>query len=277
MARTKENEGNGDRVPDILEAACRVIARTGLRKLRMQDVAAEAGVSKALIHYYVKTREDLLARAYVHGDAKSRQRFLSQIDPLEPAATRVTRLLLFYFDDEEVARRDWLIWSELSSLAVFEKELQPILKASFAQWTGWLEQTIRQGVSDGSVPKNVDPEETAIRLTALIDGLGAAYARRLINRVKAKDILAKALQREFGLKSEPEEGLFMAKADRASVAGYLVELANLTRNAVEGLETFAATPEEYRSIAKVGEMLQRLAPSNPRRISSSRSAAQAKR
>src|SRR6476660_8527731 len=53
-----------DRTADILEAACRVIAREGADGLRMGLVAREAGGSSALIHYYFATRADLLLRAF---------------------------------------------------------------------------------------------------------------------------------------------------------------------------------------------------------------------
>ena len=42
---------DSDRVAEILDSACRVIARDGWHGLRMDAVAREAGVSKALVHY----------------------------------------------------------------------------------------------------------------------------------------------------------------------------------------------------------------------------------
>ena len=57
MAERREDP---DRVVEILDAACRVIARDGWTGLRMDAVAREAGVSKALVHYYFATRKGLL-------------------------------------------------------------------------------------------------------------------------------------------------------------------------------------------------------------------------
>jgi len=62
-----------DRTADILEAACRVIARDGADGLRMGQVAREAGVSSALIHYYFATRADLLLRAFAAVPAQQRR------------------------------------------------------------------------------------------------------------------------------------------------------------------------------------------------------------
>ena len=47
----------GERVADILEAVNRVVVRDGAHGLRMAGVAKEAGVSKALVHYYFATRQ----------------------------------------------------------------------------------------------------------------------------------------------------------------------------------------------------------------------------
>ena len=49
--------------PDrILDSALRCIAREGAGAVALSDVAAEAGVSKALIHYHFHDRETLLTR-----------------------------------------------------------------------------------------------------------------------------------------------------------------------------------------------------------------------
>jgi AcrR family transcriptional regulator len=49
--------------PDrILDSALNCIARNGAGAVALSDVAAEAGVSKALIHYHFRDRETLLAR-----------------------------------------------------------------------------------------------------------------------------------------------------------------------------------------------------------------------
>ena len=44
----------------ILDAALVVIARDGLRAARMEDVAAEAGVSRQSVYYHFRSREEVL-------------------------------------------------------------------------------------------------------------------------------------------------------------------------------------------------------------------------
>ncbi len=52
-----------DRRTQLLDAAIVVIARRGVRGLRVQEVAAEAGVSVPLLYHYFGSREGLLEAA----------------------------------------------------------------------------------------------------------------------------------------------------------------------------------------------------------------------
>ena len=52
----------------ILDAACRAIAATGAAAVRVSDVAREAGVSTALVHYYFPSRAEVIVEAFAHAD-----------------------------------------------------------------------------------------------------------------------------------------------------------------------------------------------------------------
>jgi TetR/AcrR family transcriptional regulator len=49
----------------ILEAARNVFIRKGLSGARMQEIADEAGINKALLHYYFRSKEKLFDRIFV--------------------------------------------------------------------------------------------------------------------------------------------------------------------------------------------------------------------
>ncbi len=48
----------------ILEAARKVFARKGLEAARMQEIADEAGINKALLHYYFRSKEKLFGLVF---------------------------------------------------------------------------------------------------------------------------------------------------------------------------------------------------------------------
>jgi TetR/AcrR family transcriptional regulator len=67
MAKTKKS---ADTEARILEAARSVFIRRGTAGARMQEIAAEAGVNQALLHYYFRSKDQL--GAAVFGQVASR-------------------------------------------------------------------------------------------------------------------------------------------------------------------------------------------------------------
>jgi AcrR family transcriptional regulator len=47
----------------IVEAAMRVVARSGYTDTSIKDIAVEAGVAPGLVHYYFKTKDELIVAA----------------------------------------------------------------------------------------------------------------------------------------------------------------------------------------------------------------------
>ncbi len=60
----KSHAGAADTEAKILEAARRVFTRAGTAGARMQDIAREAGVNQALLHYYFRSKQALADRVF---------------------------------------------------------------------------------------------------------------------------------------------------------------------------------------------------------------------
>src|SRR3954466_4362094 len=60
----KKTARDGDTEQRILEAAHAVFVRRGTAGARMQEIAAEAGVNQALLHYYFRSKEQLARAAF---------------------------------------------------------------------------------------------------------------------------------------------------------------------------------------------------------------------
>src|SRR5262245_9239427 len=102
-----------DRVVTILEAACRVIVREGAHGLRMASVADEAGVSKALVHYYFSTRRELLRSAFAFSESRLDQLVDEEIAGLASGAARLERVLLVSVDGETPISEQRALWNEV--------------------------------------------------------------------------------------------------------------------------------------------------------------------
>jgi AcrR family transcriptional regulator len=192
------NEPSGaSRRDQILAAACRVIARGGIDRLRMSDVAAEAGVSTALVHYYFATRDELLTEAFRFADERAAAVEQRAGEGLPPAE-RIERLLLLYLDDEgSDIYENWILWREMWNHALFDTKLRPALESSYRDWVRGLAEIVREGKADGSIADATDPEAAVWRLTAFVEGLGPVMLIGMLPRARAVELVREAVALEL--------------------------------------------------------------------------------
>lgn len=82
----------------ILQAAQRVFYRAGLGGARMEEIAREAGINKALLHYYFRSKEKLFERIFVEAFHALLPQAVAIIAAPLPLAEKITRISHFYVD-----------------------------------------------------------------------------------------------------------------------------------------------------------------------------------
>jgi AcrR family transcriptional regulator len=168
----------GDRRQAILDAAITVIARRGVRGLRVEQVASEAGVAVSLIYYYFANRNGLVRATLEHANARAARR---------GSEAGAEAMLLAELDDS--AHDSAVVWGEVLASAVFEPALREGMAAASTTWSRLVATAI-----DGGSPQAV---ETAERLTALLDGLCARWLAGLITRTRAQELMRGAIAAEL--------------------------------------------------------------------------------
>ncbi|MFB7937582.1 TetR/AcrR family transcriptional regulator [Streptomyces sp. NPDC056049] len=185
-----------DRRNAILEGAARVIARRGVRGLRMEELAAEAGVSTALIYYHFKDRAGVL-RHTLEFISDRADRYTSGGGglnvPRDPRQELVQSLLLEFQDLPEV-RENSTAWGELRASAVFEPELRGDLARATLTWI--------HDVADllgGIRPTAPAPALTASaeRLTGLLEGLSTRWLSGALPLPHARELVKEAVTLEL--------------------------------------------------------------------------------
>jgi len=88
---------DGDTEQRILDAAHAVFVRRGTAGARMQEIAAEAGVNQALLHYYFRSKEQLARGAFERAGSQLMPaiiRVMASDAPLEEKVEQVVALEL---------------------------------------------------------------------------------------------------------------------------------------------------------------------------------------
>jgi len=181
----------------ILEAACRVVAREGAHGLRMASVAEEAAVSKALVHYYFSTRQELLRSAFAFSESRLERLVDEELEGLKTSAERLERALLVGVEVEAPYSEQRALWNEVWSSLRSDDELRPLVARWYRSWLDRMVRLLEDGQADGSVPRSLDATAAGARLAAAADGVDSMLYLGLIDRDGARDLLSGCLRREL--------------------------------------------------------------------------------
>ena len=157
----------------ILDAACDVIADSGMDDVRIARIATLAGVSPALVHYHFDTRDALLSQALEHsfelvGDVPMTRRRPLRLDG-RPAARVDDRLLPALRRHRASATGSCGSSCGCAPSACLRCGLSPA--QLYARYHAWFAETVEEGIVAGEF-READVDAVVSRLIALIDGLG---------------------------------------------------------------------------------------------------------
>lgn len=160
-----------DRRSQILDCACRVIARDGVDGLRMAGVAGEAGVSSALLHYYFSTREELIRLAFEHHDHRETERSYARLAGIDDPIARLRDVLSHELSDDAAVQEGWVIWGELTHYALFHEEFRAAVADRSNRWVGMVAELVGEAQDAGRVDPEIDAVSAGLRLTCVVDAL----------------------------------------------------------------------------------------------------------
>ncbi|GCD97877.1 putative transcriptional regulator, TetR family protein [Embleya hyalina] len=185
-----------DRRTVIMEAAARLIARRGVRGLRIEELAAEAGVSNGLIYYHFKDRAGVL-RATLEFINDRAERYTADRVAAEhrtdPRSVLEQTLLLEFQDTAEV-RENSTAWGELRASAMFDALLRTELAEATHVWDGEVADLITAVLPAAPAWRAL---EAAQRLTALLEGLSGRWLSEGLTLDHARTLILAAIEAEL--------------------------------------------------------------------------------
>ncbi|MDH6438379.1 AcrR family transcriptional regulator [Streptomyces sp. SAI-144] len=187
-----------ERREELLRAAIEQIEARGVAAVRIADVASVLGVSNALVLYHFSTKEKLVAAAFTYA-AEDDLAHLRKLLGRRTSALRRLRAAVRWYAPTGQAK-GWRLWIEGWAVALREPALQEVTRDLDRRWKAALAEVIAEGVAAGEFDCP-DPQATALRLTALLDGLAVqltSYAGAVPGS-RAQAWVDEALARELGL------------------------------------------------------------------------------
>jgi len=186
-----------DRQTQILEAAVRLVARRGVRGLRIEELAREAGVSQGLIYYHFGDRAGLLQQTFAFVNARAGDYTeRATVNGATPDAQLELKLLLELQNDPQVIENS-TAWGELRASAKFEPDLQQALRDSTADWVGEIAGALELARGSRRARPKADALAAAERLTSLVEGLSDRWLSGSMRLDRAQRLLRDAVALEL--------------------------------------------------------------------------------
>ena len=148
------------------DAALACLARGGIAGFTIDNICAEAGVSRGLVAHHYASKEGLLAAAY----ARMYSRLLAKVSRTEPGVPRIVSIIEDAFAAEEFSRPVLAIWLTLWGEAANNTGLRDEHRRHYDRYRSEVAAALsEQAVAAG---RRIDAQALAMTLIALIDGLG---------------------------------------------------------------------------------------------------------
>jgi TetR/AcrR family transcriptional regulator len=111
MVNNEKHKGAEEK---ILSAARKIFTTKGMAGARMQDIANEAGINKALLHYYYRDKEKLFETIFL----EEAQKFFPKINAIfqsdDPLFLKIEKFVDEYID--EILENPYLPWFVLNEI-----------------------------------------------------------------------------------------------------------------------------------------------------------------
>lgn len=170
-----------ERRAQIIETAIKVFARQGFASTRMDDVAAESGLSKGLLYWYFKSKEEIIiAIADLLFGVEFRKMQSLSVEGQTAHACLESFLEIFIEDLQGMLKVAPVIY-EFYALAFRNATVRRVMQEYLGRFVAILEPIVQQGMQNGEFTPG-DTHQVTIAIGAALEGtlLLWAYAPDLV-------------------------------------------------------------------------------------------------
>lgn len=193
----------------MLRAAVEVIVERGFAGARIADVAERAGISAALIIYYFKTKDQLLADAMRYSEDVWYAEGQRRMAGLPSAAARLEDIVaMCCLPEADPYLNTWLLWLDVWALAARNDEVAGVRQKNDERWRDMIMSLVVEGQEAGEF-RPVDASAFTTTLCALLDGLAIQIALQdpVLEPLTAFELTMRFIAGQLGFDWAPRPGV----------------------------------------------------------------------
>jgi TetR/AcrR family transcriptional regulator, transcriptional repressor of bet genes len=155
---------------EIIQATIRCLARDGSSGLRMKNIAREARVSQAILHYYFTNKREILTATLETVTADLNRRIANVTEGARDARSRLRGVVRGCLGLAEENRDFWLVFVAFWGEMMHDGELARFNAAVYRKYRRMLGSVVLEGVR-AKLFRRIDPEEAGAFILAIVDGI----------------------------------------------------------------------------------------------------------
>ena len=170
QASDRDGEALAPKQAHLIRSAYKVMGEKGLNNLSLQDVADEAGVSKAILPYYFDSKENLILLTMRWVLARVAQRIREAIAEPDSAEVKTSAMIDAIFVGPEPNRRFYLVFFDFLGYAARSDRFADVATTFHDICNSLYAEVVSLGQEEGVFRKG-DAWEAATVVRALVDGI----------------------------------------------------------------------------------------------------------
>ena len=158
-----------------VEAAAAVFADKGFHGATTQDIAAAMGIQQGSLYYYFKSKEQALLEVCEYGIETYVQRMEKICERQQPFEAKMQLIISSHLSAYRHKNNAMKVHND--QRLYLPKEQRGLLKSLGSHYRRLLEDTLREGIAQGAVRKDIDTHFIAYSVIGICNSWGANLMR----------------------------------------------------------------------------------------------------
>jgi AcrR family transcriptional regulator len=152
-------------------AAFRVIAKRGLARVTVREIAREAGFTTGALVHYFKSKDQVLISASEYSGIIVRTR-MQEHEAARKGIDALKHVIYQALPMTPEMRGTWNVWLGFWDRATHNKEVRAITELRYKEWQDRIATLVKGAQATGELSPKVDPIRAAQSIISLVDGIG---------------------------------------------------------------------------------------------------------
>ena len=172
----EEKSQKPERVQAIIRSAYEIMGRDGFVNVSMSDIAGEAGISKALLHYYFKDKDELVGEIYRFAMSEYLDIALSVLNAPLPIGERIDRLIESFHVFIQKNPNWFTVVMELTILGLQNPNRKQEIFSQHVFIRDLTADVLRRAKREGEFSLDIDENVLASIMLAMANGFAMSYS-----------------------------------------------------------------------------------------------------